>query len=242
MKNNEIKHFDMMAKEKGYAWWGSKTYSGKKRKRVRVEMAKKHLGNMKGKTILEIGSAAGDYTKILAEVFRESKILATDVSPGQVELAEKTVKAGNVEFRVDDCMNMTFDDESVDAIVANSILHHVDEKKCLKECLRVLRTGGQIFFTEPNIVNPQVFIEKKVPFIKKMAGHSPDELAFYRKDIEKTLEGLSYEKIKVKNFDFLHPATPKFLCDTVNALSRILEKIPFIKEVSGSLIINAKKR
>ena len=241
MKNHEIKHFDMMAKEKGYAWWGSKTYSGKKRKVIRAQMAKKYLGNTKNKTILEIGSAAGDYTKILVDMFGESKIKATDVSSGQVELAKSSIKVNNVEFSVDDCMNMKLEDSSVDYVVANSILHHVDVEKCLKECLRVLRSGGHIFFTEPNMLNPQVFIEKTIPFIKRIAGHSPDEVAFYRKDIEKKCRDCGFQKVEVRNFDFLHPATPKMFTDSLNFLSRILEQIPFVKEISGSLIITAKK-
>jgi len=241
MKNKEIEHFDRMAKEKGHAWWGSKTYSGRKRKEVRAEMAKKYLGNFSGKVILEIGCASGDYTKVLAEKFKNNKILATDISGGQIEIARSDIKNINVEFKIDDSENMSLEDDSIDCIIANSILHHVDVGKCLKECKRVLKKGGQIFFTEPNMLNPQVFIEKNVGFIKKIAGHSPDELAFYRWRIKKEIMNIGFTQVKVLNFDFLHPATPGALTRSINLLSRILEKIPVIKEVSGSLIINGKK-
>ncbi|MFH1255397.1 MAG: class I SAM-dependent methyltransferase [bacterium] len=240
---NELEHFNKMAVEKGYAWWGSKTYSGQIRKKRRAQIAKKFVGDLDNKIILEIGCACGDYTKYIYKEFgSKNKIVASDLSPEQIKLAiihNKDIKA---EFLVDNCEKMKFEDNSIDCIIANSILHHVDIDKCLNECCRVLKNGGQIFFTEPNMLNPQVFLEKNVMFIKKLAGHSENEKAFYRWDVAKKLAEHGFQNNVVKNFDFLHPATPKILANFLNFISGYLEKIPLVKEISGSLIIYGRKK
>jgi len=239
MKENEINHFNTLAADKGYAWWGSKTFSGQLRKKKRAEFAKKHVGDLKGKNILEIGCASGDYTKYLAIEFPESKITATDISPGQIEIARRAV--ASVEFSVDDCEAMRFPDGTFDAVIANSILHHVDTDTCLKECLRVLKKGGAAFFTEPNMLNPEVFLEKKIGWFRKKGQHSPDETAFYRWKVRKALERAGFEEIKARNFDFLHPLVPRGLSAVFYFLSDILQNIPVIKEISGSLMIFGRK-
>lgn len=243
MENNELEHFNRMAIKNGYAWWGSKTYSGQIRKRNRAQNAKKFIGDLNNKVILEIGCACGDYTKFLYKEFGgKNKIIASDLSPEQIKLAVAYNKDINVEFLVDNCEKMNFKEGSIDCIIANSILHHIDIDRCLKECFRVLKEDGQIFFTEPNMFNPQVFLEKNVMFIKKLAGHSKNEKAFYRWDVVKKLAEHGFQHNIVKNFDFLHPATPKVLTNFLNFISKYLEEIPLIKEISGSLIIYGRKK
>jgi SAM-dependent methyltransferase len=129
----------------------------------------------------------------------------------------------------------------VDFIISNSILHHVDLGKCLNECHRVLRPGGKIFFTEPNMLNPEILVQKNVKIIGKLLDNSPDETAFVRWKLERNLLLLGWKNVRVRNFDFLHPLFPRVLTNLVNFLSRLLEKIPIIKEISGSLIIYAEK-
>jgi hypothetical protein len=47
--------------------------------------------------------------------------------------------------------------------------------------------------------------------------------------------------ISVTPFDFLHPATPKKLINFIKNLGELLEKMPLIKEFSGSLLIYGRK-
>jgi hypothetical protein len=41
-----------------------------------------------------------------------------------------------------------------------------------------LKSGGTIYFTEPNMLNPQIAIQKNVSWVKRKLGDSPDETAF----------------------------------------------------------------
>ena len=55
-------------------------------------------------------------------------------------------------------------------------MHHLNVKKALVEFYRVLKPGGTIYFTEPNMLNPIIAVQKNIPFIKKLMGDTPDVL------------------------------------------------------------------
>jgi hypothetical protein len=90
-------------------------------------------------------------------------------------------------------------------------------------------------------MNPQIAIQKNVPAIKKRLGDSPDETAFFRWSLKKKLKKAGFKLIKITPFDFLHPSIPGWAILLVNTPLEVLEKIPLIKEISGSLIVEAKK-
>jgi len=105
----------------------------------------------------------------------------------------------------------------------------------------VLKTGGTICFTEPNMMNPQIAVQKNVPWIKRKLGDSPDETAFFRWPLRRLLEQTGYRDVRIDPFDFLHPKTPVRLLDRMNVLGRFLERVPLILEFAGSLYIRAIK-
>jgi len=115
------------------------------------------------------------------------------------------------------------------------------EAKALKECYRVLKPGKALVFAEPNMLNPQIALQKNIPFIKKMLGDSPDETAFIRWRLKKVLHNIGFKEIKIFPYDFLHPATPKALIQIIKSIGFAVEKLPVFKEIAGSLIIYAKK-
>jgi SAM-dependent methyltransferase len=121
------------------------------------------------------------------------------------------------------------------------VLHHLDLESSFDEICRVLKKGGFIAFCEPNMLNPQIMIQKNIPFIKKLMGDTPDETAFFKWRLIKFLEARGFEDVKVVPFDFLHPWTPKPFVSIVQDISDILEKTPLIREIAGSLRISAVK-
>ena len=62
-----------------------------------------------------------------------------------------------------------------------------------------------------------------------------------RWQVKEYLEEIGFKDVKVFNNDFLFPWIPDFSIHTVEWISNLMEKIPLIKEISGSLIIHAKK-
>jgi len=189
--------------------------------------------------VLELGCGTGYFTKELAET--KAKIMAIDISPSLLKEAERTVKRANVKFILDNAYQMTFGDATFDAVIGSSVLHHLNVGKAIEEIFRVLKPGGIIAFTEPNMMNPQIALQKNIPYIKKKMGDSPDETAFFRWVIGKKLQQKGFEKVNVQPFDFLHPAVPEKIINTISRVGRLAEKTPLIREIAGSLYITAQK-
>lgn len=236
----EREHFDRLAKEHNTPWWGSETPAGIERSRLRAAKSINYIGN-NAKQILEIGCSKGYFTKDLASVQSNlDKITAIDLSPELVAIARKWIVDQKVEFRVQNVERMDFPDNCFDAIVGNAVLHHLDLPAVLPEMKRVLKVHGKIFFAEPNMLNPLVYLEKNVRFIGKLLQDSPGETAFIRWKIKKTLEENGFNNVETVPFDFVFPLTPAGMIKYIRRLSSVLENVPLIKEISGSLIIKAE--
>ncbi len=158
-----------------------------------------------------------------------------------MKACQKKIKIKNVKFRIEDSNSLSFKSNSFDVVCGISILHHVETEKTLQECFRVLKKGGCIFFTEPNLLNPHILLGLNIPWMRRKMQYSDDETALLKWKIEKMLKQLKYKKVLVENYDFLHPKTPRKIIPYLEIAGEYLEKIPIIKEISGSLIIYAVK-
>lgn len=107
--------------------------------------------------------------------------------------------------------------------------------------LRVLRPGGRMVFAEPNMMNPQIFVQKSVRIIKRWLGDTPHETAFVRWSIARRLRRAGYTRVNVFPFDFLHPLTPRPLIEGVSRVGAWFERIPILREIAGSCLIVAEK-
>ena len=235
---SEIKHFS----ERNHVWWGLKTDAGQKRYDKRFQLFCQLCKPERGSTILEIGCGDGEFTKRLAKL--PSSITAIDITSKLLQRAKNSLwfnKTKNIKLGVEDAEKLSFKNSSFDIVCGIAILHHLDIERALKEGFRLLKTGGQIFFSEPNLLNPFVFTELNINWLKKRLDVSPDETAFVRWNIEKLIRRVGFTSVVVKNYDFLFPAIPPFLIKTVGNFSDALEQVPLLKEFSGSLIIWGKK-
>jgi len=190
-------------------------------------------------SVLELGCGAGRFTRELAR--SEADIVAIDVSPELLEIARANCSAPNVRYEIQNAYELSYPDAAFDSVVGSSVLHHLEIEEALREIYRVLKPGGTIYFTEPNMLNPQIAIQKNVPCVKRKVGDSPDETAFFRWPLQRLLEQKGYRDVRIEPFDFLHPKTPVSLIDRLNALGRLLEDVPIISEFAGSLYIRAIK-
>jgi hypothetical protein len=116
-------------------------------------------------------------------------------------------------------------------------LHHLDIKPALEKIFNLLKPGGIMSFAEPNMLNPQIFIQKNVPWIKERVGDSPDETAFVRWSLHKLLSQIGFTNVEIIPFDWLHPATPPTLIPTIARIGSLFEKMPVVREFAGSLHI-----
>lgn len=237
---DEREHFDLLARQEGEVWWGHKTEAGKRRLSRRARVITRALERFADPTVLEIGCGAGALSEALLCERRDLRLLGCDISPASVALAKSRCHLSpRARFVVADVGSVGCPDESCDAVVGNSILHHVDIEPTLKEIARVLKPEGLIWFSEPNMLNPQILVEKNIHTIGKALQNSENETAFLRWPLRRLLGSHGFVDISVRPTDFLHPGVPSMLIGGLDLLGRAIEKVPIVKEISGSLFISA---
>jgi len=237
---NELIHGKKISQADPELIWGWKTSAGRRRVKRRAQLITESAKLSKGMLVLEIGCGTGVFTQIFAA--SGAKIVAVDISKELLDLAmEKQLPEEQVQFlekRFEDCADIG----PFDAVIGSSILHHLDIESALKKIYQLLKPEGMISFTEPNMLNPQIALQKNIPWIKKRMGDSPDETAFFRWRIRNWLENAGFINVQTIPFDWLHPATPAKLISAIEKTGLFLEKIPIIRAFAGSLLINAKKQ
>jgi SAM-dependent methyltransferase len=233
----EIQHGRFLAQHGAGEIWNWESPAGKLRWARRVKMLGSHL--RPGMIVLELGCGTGTFTRELAR--SGADVIAIDVSAELLEIARANHSAPNVHYQTENAYALSYPDAAFDSVVGSSVLHHLEVEEALRNIYRVLKPGGTIFFTEPNMLNPQIAVQKNVPWIKRKLGDSPDETAFFRWRLRCLLEQTGYRNVRIDPFDFLHPKTPVRLIDRVNTFGRFLESVPVISEFAGSLYIQGAK-
>jgi SAM-dependent methyltransferase len=234
---NEIAHGKyLLAHDPGKVWnW--ETPAGKERWARRAGMLTHHL--TPGTKVLEIGCGTGYFSKELVRTGAD--IIAIDISPDLLSEAAQKVTAKNIVFQVQNAYAMCFANDSFDFIVGCSVLHHLDVERALRECWRALKPSGILQFTEPNMLNPQIALQRNIPFVRRRMGDSPDETAFIRWSLRKQLAKVGFDDISIHPFDFLHPQIPECLISFFRPICSFLERMPILSEFAGSLYIEARK-
>jgi len=235
--DNEIRHGRFIA-SKGEQVWNWSSPAGRLRWQRRVMLFRDLIGDQ-DREVLELGCGTGLFTKELAVT--KNRITAVDISPELLEYAKTRVPFSNVVFRIENAYATSFVGESFDFVVGSSVLHHLEVEMAILEIYRLLREGGRFMFTEPNMMNPQIALQKNIPLLKKALGDSPDETAFVRWRIRKTLESVGFKDVSAEPFDFLHPRTPTVLIPWISKISRTLESFPIVREIGGSLVLCGRK-
>ncbi len=234
---HEIEHGVFLANHGPGEIWNWESPAGKKRWERRVKMLTSYI--VRGMTVLELGCGTGYFTKEI--VGTGATITAIDISPELLEIARNNISVRNVTFCLENAYAMTFPDMTFDCVIGSSVLHHLDIHKALREIYRVLKPGGMVNFTEPNMMNPQIAIQKNVPYLKRKLGDSPDETAFFRYSLKNRMKKTGFKRIRITPFDFLHPAIPQSMVPFVDKMGKNLERVPVLKEIAGSLYITAGK-
>ncbi|NKY44600.1 class I SAM-dependent methyltransferase [Nocardia cerradoensis] len=100
-----------------------------------------------GATVLEAGSGEGYGANMIADV--ATRVIGLDYDTSAVEHVRAAYP--RVEMIQGNLADLPLDDASVDVVVNFQVIEHLwDQGQFLRECLRVLRPGGQLLISTPN--------------------------------------------------------------------------------------------
>ena len=140
-----------------------------------LEYAFHLLGDSRGKRVVDYGCGAGEDAVHLAR--RGADVIGIDISADLLQIAKRRVEANgeSAKFLVASAYATGLPSESVDAVFAIAILHHLDLELTKKEIWRILRPGGVMVLQEPVRDSATLrFLRKLVPY------RSPDVSPFER--------------------------------------------------------------
>ncbi len=116
---------------------------------VRDRVAKEgRLGNL-----AEFGCGTGFYTQVLAD--KADSVVATDLSPGMLAVAQDQIKATNVTLQVEDCQKSSLPDGAFDTAFISLVIHFTEPDKTLAEMHRILKPRGTLIIAnlDPRALN-----------------------------------------------------------------------------------------
>jgi SAM-dependent methyltransferase len=134
----------------------------------------KRLGDVTGKRLLDLGCGAGENSVYFAK--RGAHCIASDYSPGMVEVALKLAASNGVQVEgaTVNAMALDFPDRSFDIVYASNLLHHLpDPTACIREMHRVLKPGGQACFWDPLTHNPVINVYRRMATSVRTEDETP---------------------------------------------------------------------
>tara|TARA_Y100000590_G_scaffold274569_1_gene308274 strand:- start:840 stop:1583 length:744 start_codon:yes stop_codon:yes gene_type:complete len=194
--------------------------------------------------VLDYGCGTGSFAKKVS-TFKPKKIVAIDISEEAIKKAKSISGEENnkIDYRVDNCENLSFDSNSFDVVYGSGILHHLHFNKSLNELNRVLKRNGTIVFAEPLATNPLINIYRK--FTPSARSHDEHPIKF--KDI-KLIEEI-FKNVEIKYYGFFtliffpfykSPENSK-LFSLISKIDSMILKQKYLKFLAWSIIISAEK-
>lgn len=148
------------------------------------------LSKTKPKNILDVATGTGDLAILEAKRLCPQAVVGADISEGMMKIGREKVEKENLQklisFRKEDCMKLSFADNSFDAVTAAfGIRNFQDLEAGLKEMHRVLRPGGTLCVIE--LTRPVHF-----PIKQLFAIYSHTVLPLYGRLISKDKSAYKY--------------------------------------------------
>jgi dolichol-phosphate mannosyltransferase len=222
------------------AYWLRYPATSPTRLRWRASAARHALHIAPGETVLELGAGSGVWTEHLTSVLRgESSVTAAVFNADLAELAGKKGLAATEVVTVTEEADLA--PESYDYVVGTAVLSHNRWRENLEWIVRLLKPGGQLLFLEANHWNPQVFAKAHSRRLARWSRNAECQIALRASEVHNAANTEGLEEIVIVPYDILHPRTPQRLVPTVQATAFVLEHLPAVRELCGTLFITARK-
>ena len=150
------------------------------------------------KVMLDIATGTGDFAILAAGMLRPVTLIGADISEKMMEIGRQKVEKEKLDsvisFKKEDCMNLSFADDTFDAITAAfGIGNFSDLNKGLGEMCRVLKKGGHLSIVE--LTSPVSF-----PMKQLFSIYSHTFLPLYGRMISKDRSAYDYLTATIEAF------------------------------------------
>ncbi|MCL5095683.1 MAG: class I SAM-dependent methyltransferase [Patescibacteria group bacterium] len=237
-KKKEIKTFSDLT---AYEELMSRPYFVYLKQKITQELEKYHF---KKKKILEIGAGRSEFLSLFD---KDNEVTALDISP--VLLKENK---GKVKLVVGDAENLLFPDQSFDFVYMVGVLHHLEnQKKALEEIARVLKTGGQVFISEPTkwSLNLPYYLTRRFAILlmgekkyQKISGCGSPEETFVDLKLCDEVFADSWNIEKQKHLPLRMPPVGFLEKQFSKKLNDFFEKLPFVNNFGSIVFITGQKK
>lgn len=207
--------------------------------RKKIELISESLKIKPDETVLESGMGTGIHAKWLLEMHKTKgiKFIGCDLSPEMIKEAhQRLLNFPEITLFVAPGESLPISNAYVDkAYISGSLHHFADRRKGIEELVRVVRPGGIIAISEPNIVNPLNLILTLLNFrIERGQFHT------HPGALRRLFSGLPVEIMSHKLFNFT-PPFPKFTGNLFNKIDDFFSSFPLICRIASMNIIVVKR-
>jgi len=152
--------------------------------------------------ILELACGPGNVTRYLKNRFPGSRILAVDLAPRMIEIAQKALP--EVEFRLMDVRHIDGIAEKFDAVMCSFCLPFLsksDAAQLISDCSKILNSGGVLYLSTMEGDENRAGFENT-----SFSGNDPIYFILYRQDeLERAFVENGFELLGIKLQDYLEP-------------------------------------
>ena len=141
----------------------------------KIQQAFQQIEIEKIHTVLELGCGIGFVAAYLAESYN-FVVYGTDYDADQIRIAkELQPKIEQLHFQVEDATKLSFEDSSIDLVLAQNVFHHIPGwQAAIREIARVLRSGGYVIWLDLTFSK----LIKKIfhPFVKNYGLYTLNDI------------------------------------------------------------------
>ena len=161
----------------------------------------KALAPYQPQTMLDIATGTGDFAILAAQMLHPKKLIGADISEGMMAVGRQKIErlglADVISFEREDCLALSYADESFDAVTAAfGIRNFQNLEQGLSEMCRVLRKGGHLSIAE--LTTPVAFPMKQLfrvyshtvlPLYGRLISHDQSAYSYLTATIEAFPQG-----------------------------------------------------
>lgn len=227
-----------------------------------------NLSCSRGAQILDIGCDFGYLLMWIKHKFKHVDCIGIDICKKSVNFGNELSKINgyDIELEYGSAFKMRFEDNFFDVIVSSETFEHIVQNErinCLKECYRVLKSGGVMLVTTPNKYGIAEIVKKtlgRIDYARKvipMLPNSKTDKTGWVVDNEnndimvndaesigslrKKVKEVGFEILQQEQFLFIPEITPNFLFKIMLIIESFFEKLRIFNCFATSQFIMFRK-